>query len=271
MDRARAVVVGGGITGASVAYHLAKAGWNDTALVEKDDRCLLVRLPDVDRSDLDKDALAYVRSGEQNGYHEGYKCRIRLPRWWVVPSCWTPDAFMLRQIYDGPRLVLNASDATCTDTIHRVRARQGVRATSVVAAAVNSLTFAFTEIRGRSYGGGVLELEPTEAEALPFPHLRQLDLHELDDLFRKRDLRAVLDMVDQCVLIPTGLSTKDITVLRGIWTKLASRRLERKLAPVGGRRRQPTPEREEEVLYSVHDKPTPPVPKTALTAVVTPG
>jgi glycine cleavage system T protein len=35
--RARAVVVGGGITGASVAYHLAKAGWRDTVLVEKDE------------------------------------------------------------------------------------------------------------------------------------------------------------------------------------------------------------------------------------------
>jgi 4-methylaminobutanoate oxidase (formaldehyde-forming) len=31
----RAVVIGGGITGASVAYHLAKAGWRDTVLVEK--------------------------------------------------------------------------------------------------------------------------------------------------------------------------------------------------------------------------------------------
>src|SRR3982074_983987 len=37
MDRARAVVVGGGITGASVAYHLAKAGWRDTVLVETGD------------------------------------------------------------------------------------------------------------------------------------------------------------------------------------------------------------------------------------------
>jgi glycine cleavage system aminomethyltransferase T/glycine/D-amino acid oxidase-like deaminating enzyme len=35
MDRARAVVVGGGITGASVAYHLAKAGWKETLLLEK--------------------------------------------------------------------------------------------------------------------------------------------------------------------------------------------------------------------------------------------
>src|SRR3954452_14848685 len=34
-DRARVVVVGGGITGCSVAYHLAKAGWSDVVLVEK--------------------------------------------------------------------------------------------------------------------------------------------------------------------------------------------------------------------------------------------
>src|SRR5581483_11422398 len=34
-ERARAIVIGGGITGASVAYHLAKAGWTDTLLLDK--------------------------------------------------------------------------------------------------------------------------------------------------------------------------------------------------------------------------------------------
>jgi len=34
-NQARAVVVGGGITGCSVLYHLAKAGWTDVVLVEK--------------------------------------------------------------------------------------------------------------------------------------------------------------------------------------------------------------------------------------------
>src|ERR1700675_4546310 len=36
-SRARAVVIGGGITGTSVAYHLAQAGWKDTVLLEKAD------------------------------------------------------------------------------------------------------------------------------------------------------------------------------------------------------------------------------------------
>src|SRR5437868_5926140 len=36
-SRARAVVIGGGITGTNVAYHLAQAGWRDTVLLEKAD------------------------------------------------------------------------------------------------------------------------------------------------------------------------------------------------------------------------------------------
>jgi len=34
-DRAQVVVIGGGVTGCSVAYHLARAGWRDVLLVEK--------------------------------------------------------------------------------------------------------------------------------------------------------------------------------------------------------------------------------------------
>ncbi len=31
----RAVIIGGGITGCSIAYHLAKLGWTDIVLLEK--------------------------------------------------------------------------------------------------------------------------------------------------------------------------------------------------------------------------------------------
>jgi glycine cleavage system aminomethyltransferase T/glycine/D-amino acid oxidase-like deaminating enzyme len=34
-EQARAVIIGGGITGCSVAYHLARAGWDDVVLVDK--------------------------------------------------------------------------------------------------------------------------------------------------------------------------------------------------------------------------------------------
>ena len=33
--RAQAVIIGGGVSGCSVAYHLAKAGWTDIILLER--------------------------------------------------------------------------------------------------------------------------------------------------------------------------------------------------------------------------------------------
>src|SRR4051812_49925531 len=35
IERARAVVIGGGVIGCSILYHLAKQGWTDSVLVEQ--------------------------------------------------------------------------------------------------------------------------------------------------------------------------------------------------------------------------------------------
>lgn len=200
------------------------------ALVAANSKCLLLQLGDVPRLSLSPSALSYVETGEQKAYHEGYKCRIRLPHWWKVPSDWAPDAFLLRQIYDGPRIVENRVGATSTDTIHRIRTKNGVDPSWLAAASMNSLTWAFAEIRGRSYGGGVLELEPTEAEGLPFPRPGPVDfsVDDLDHLARKSGSESVLNEVDQTSLMSAGLAKHDVSVLRGIWQKLHRRRMSRK-------------------------------------------
>src|ERR1700758_3416213 len=117
--------------------------------------------------------VAHIHAGEAAGVHRGYKCSIRDP-WWTTPSLWIPDLFLLRQIHLAPRLTVNAAAATSTDTVHRVRLMPGVDATALAAVFHNSVTFAFTEIVGRSYGGGILELEPGEAKQLPIPEPSRL-------------------------------------------------------------------------------------------------
>ncbi len=138
---------------------------------------------------------------------------------------------MLRQIHNYPKIILNEADATCTDTIHRVRLRNGTPAKIVAASFLNSLTFAFSEITGRSYGGGVLELEPNEAEKLPLPLVGAdaLDLNELDRLLRAGAIESVLDITDEVLLRKgMGLSVIETKMLRSIWQKLRDRRINRK-------------------------------------------
>lgn len=186
----------------------------------------------VDRSvngSLTPEAKRYVEQGERAGTHKGYKCSIRTP-WYSVPAVWTPDCFFFRQIYDFPRVVLNQAGATSTDTIHRMTIEKGDAAT-VAAHLYTHLTAASSEIEGRSYGGGVLELEPTEAERLLVPKVLKgaMPLAEADDLIRAGRLADVLAENDKLVLQNgLGLTDRECTMLRRIWDRMRNRRMSRR-------------------------------------------
>jgi len=171
----------------------------------------------------------YIRDGESKDFHKGYKCSIRKP-WYTVPSIWTPQGFMFRQIYDFPRVVLNNSGATSTDTIHRLSCNVE-KPERVIANTYTWMTAASAEIEGRSYGGGVLELEPTEAERLLMPATLSgaMPLVDADKLIRNGKLDSVLEENGRMVLMQhMGLSVKECNVLREIWVKMRDRRLARR-------------------------------------------
>lgn len=195
------------------------------ALALEDSRCLLMQLGEIERASLSDEALKYVIRAENDGVHDGYKCRIRLPRWWNVPTGRVPDGFMLRQIYRAPRIVANLARAHCTDTIHRVFVEDGVDVRALAATSTNALTVAASEVLGRSYGGGVLELEPREAIALPFPDVRLDRFGGLADYADQHDLS--FEQVDRLTLLPLGFSLHEIEDLREVWRTLSARRLDR--------------------------------------------
>ena len=192
----------------------------------------LLDLPNVPFEELPAKAKAYVKQGEAARVNHGFKCRIR-QRWYIVPSLWAPAAFMLRQIHAYPKLILNSAGATSTDTIHRVKLTNGVKPRIAASAFLNSLTFAFAEVIGRSYGGGVLELEPNEAEALPLPLIgaEKLSFLTLHHMLMRDEIGAVLKITDDVLLRQgLGLSRTEISGLRTIWDKLRDRRINRKHA-----------------------------------------
>jgi len=173
----------------------------------------------------------YVTEGEAQEFNTGYKCKIR-KRWYITPSLSRPHGFALRQVNEFPKLIVNEGEASSTDTIHRVRFNPGVNPQLAVVSFLNSLTFAFSEILGRSYGGGVLTFEPTEVEELPLPMLLcadAVDFEEIDRLMRQKKVVQALDIVDQALLVEQlGYTWEEVLAFRSVWQKLSGRRIGRK-------------------------------------------
>lgn len=173
----------------------------------------------------------YIHLGEKEKIHKGYKTGIR-ERWYQVPSIWKPDAFLLRRSHRFPKLILNEANANTTDTMHRVKIRPGVDHYSLIFCFYNSITMAYSELVGRSYGGGVLEILPNDAETMLIPYVKckKSDLEHIDKLFRSdKNIENIMDYVDDIVLKQKfGFSDQTITTFRDIWKKLASKRLDRK-------------------------------------------
>lgn len=186
----------------------------------------------VDFAELSEAEKKYIQLGEKEEYHKGYKCRIR-NRWYIVPQSWKPNAFMLRQINRVPKIVVNYTSATNTDTLHKIKFLDGVNGNHVAAAFINSFTFAQCEITGRSYGGGVMTFEPGEVRKLriPMTNAEKIDIAYLDKCMRENKIEDALSYSDDILLKQgLGLSDLEVSMLKEIWIKLSSRRIDRKMA-----------------------------------------
>ncbi|HEU5269905.1 MAG TPA: class I SAM-dependent methyltransferase [Jatrophihabitans sp.] len=114
---------------------------------------------------------SYLQLGEAQELHLRYKCSIRTP-WYQVPVVAPGVLMMAKRSHLFPRVVVNDAGVLTTDTIYRGRLLPETQLTARAFAAAfhNSLTLLTAEIEGRSFGGGVLELVPSEISRLAIPH-----------------------------------------------------------------------------------------------------
>ena len=166
----------------------------------------------------------YIRQGESQDLHKRYKCRTRR-LWYSVPSVYATDVGMLKRSHDTPRLIHNKLRAFTTDTAYRINAIEGT-AEQLVYGFLNALTALSAEVEGRHYGGGVLELVPSEIEKLllPSPARIKPDIRGLDKAVRTMPINAVLETQSKKVLGEIGLSRADQNELLAGWRLLRNRR-----------------------------------------------
>jgi adenine-specific DNA methylase len=150
-----------------------------------------------------------------------------------VPYVRKPELFLTYMSHIAPRLVVNEAGATHTNTVHGVFLSDPLLAEPLAAAFLNSATLLSCELEGRSYGGGVLKLEPGEAVRVLIPKLtprvrEQLvqNLSKIDGLVRAGQIDDASVLVDRIVL-GKNFARAELEEVRSVLSSLRSRRMSR--------------------------------------------
>jgi adenine-specific DNA-methyltransferase len=178
--------------------------------------------------------LRYIEFGHATGVDQAYKCRVRKP-WWRVPVLAAPDLLLTCMNADTARLTTNSAGARHLNSIHGVYLHDELRALGrdvLPVASLNTMTLLSAEIVGRSYGGGILKIEPREADRWWMPSPAILTEHRLalaaikprvQRHLQRKDLPSAVALVDT-VLFEGRLSSVEVEALRADHKALTSRR-----------------------------------------------
>lgn len=186
--------------------------------------------------DLPESVLQYLRQGESQGVPNGYKCRTRSP-WFRVPHVYRPDALLTYMSGARPRLVANDAGVFAPNSLHVLRLCPDIILASDGLAALwqTSLACLSVEIEGHALGGGMLKVEPTEAESVVLPWPQGAGQPWLADLARELDTSVREDRAgvaqsraDAAILqSKLGLSRADCDLLQAAAETLRGRRCSR--------------------------------------------
>lgn len=175
----------------------------------------------------------FIAEGERQGIPRRYKCRVRTP-WWRVPNLVPADLLLPYMIGTAPRGAVNVCHALYSNSLHGMRVLPGVAPERIALGLLSTFSLLSMELDGRSYGGGVLKLEPTELQRVRviLPTGSDTDLlgtfEEADRMVRARDYAGATRLADRVILeAQIGLSHSDLAGLRHGRAALVERRLTR--------------------------------------------
>lgn len=167
----------------------------------------------------------YIKVGIDEKINSRYKCKIRSP-WYKVPSVYSSPISLLKRSNGMPRLILNEINAYTTDTAYRVSVKQNIEPEKLVFCFLNTLTALSAELEGRHYGGGVLELVPSEIDRLMVPYIPDLniDIKLLNNYIKIHTQDEVLAMQDDILFRKIGIDDEKIRILQAAFSRIKNRR-----------------------------------------------
>lgn len=170
--------------------------------------------------------MDYLETGVAQEIPARYKCRIRTP-WYKVPSVYASPIGMLKRSNGMPRLILNTMNAYTTDTAYRISPQEGIIPAALVRCFLNTITALSAELEGRFYGGGVLELVPSEIERLVVPYT-EYAFTTLDALNQKvKTCTATEVLASQDMMLFSSMDDidyTDISLLQNALLRIQKRR-----------------------------------------------
>lgn len=184
-------------------------------------------------------AQAYITTGHLAGVDEAYKCRVRKP-WYRVPLLPPADLLLTCMNADTPRLTTNSAGVAHLNSVHGVYLKDDYRDLArelLPLASLNSVTLLNAEMVGRSYGGGILKLEPREADvwAMPSPdHIRSHSAElraikgKVTTLLKHAKLAQAVELVDEALFAGRRIvDMNDLMRVREAHASMTGRRVAR--------------------------------------------
>ena len=187
----------------------------------------IICLSDDDIKKLNTKNIEYLQIGEDMDIQNRYKCQLR-NHWTIIPNISDPpEGFFFKRSHLFPKLIKNEAEVLVTDSAYKIQMNKDFDIDSFIFSFYNSLTFVFSELGGRYYGGGVLELTPNEFKELPIPFLNitKTVFDKLSNMFRiSNDMKEILDYTDFMLLSSIGLNREKILRIQNIRYILSQKR-----------------------------------------------
>lgn len=105
----------------------------------------------------------YLGSTAASAAQATFKCRTRDP-WYAVPDVTIPDAFLSYMSTDSPTMVANKARCVGTNSVHMVKLIGRFKVNRLLGMWNQPVTKLSCEVEGHPLGGGMLKVEPREAQ-----------------------------------------------------------------------------------------------------------